>query len=60
MKVEIIGKFFDLHSLSIVNRNLAIHSHELLKKEGIELYITPLDDYDAVHKVDKKQVKLLK
>jgi glycosyltransferase involved in cell wall biosynthesis len=57
MIIEIIGKFFDNHSLSIINRNIAIR---LMNNDSVELLITPLDTYDPVHKVDKNTIKKLK
>ena len=39
--IEFVGKFYDNHSLSIINRNIATR---LAKK--FDVYITPLDDYD--------------
>ena len=56
MLVEIIGKFYDNHSLSIVNRNLAI----MLANKGVEVVITPIDSYDPEFKLDKLVVKTLK
>lgn len=41
MIVEFVGKFYDNHSLSIINRNVAIR---LAKK--FDVYVTPLDEYD--------------
>ena len=55
MIIEIIGKFFDNHSLSIINRNLAIG---LAAKHDV--HITPLDGFDPDAKLDKKLVKKLK
>lgn len=56
MQIEFLGKFYDNHSLSIVNRNIAIELH----KQGVELRIIPLDSFDPVFKVAKDQVKILK
>jgi len=55
--VEILGKFYDNHSLAIVNRKLAL---ELAKIKNINLFITPIDNYDSNHKVSKEEVKVLK
>lgn len=55
MIIEIIGKFFDNHSLSIINRNLAIG---LAAKNDV--YITPLDGFTPDAKLDKEIVKKLK
>ena len=40
INIEILGKFFDNHSLSIINRQLAI---QLNKVEDFNIVITPLD-----------------
>ncbi len=56
MLLEFIGKFYDNHSLSIVNRSLAIGLHNA----GINLKITALDSYNPAFKVAKQQVKILK
>jgi glycosyltransferase involved in cell wall biosynthesis len=55
--VELLGKFYDNHSLSIINRNIAL---QLANDEDISLFITPLDNYDSQYHVDKKEVKILK
>jgi glycosyltransferase involved in cell wall biosynthesis len=57
MQIEIIGSFFNNHSLSIVNRNLAI---ELNKFKDISITVTPLDRFDPIHKINKQEVKILK
>lgn len=57
MIIEFVGKFFDNHSLSIINRNLAIR---LASIDDIDVVLTCLDGYDPVHKLDKKIVKTLK
>jgi glycosyltransferase involved in cell wall biosynthesis len=54
VNVQFIGKFFDNHSLSIVNRNVAL---ELQKY--VNLSILPLDKFEAQHKVDTTQVEAL-
>ncbi len=41
MIVEFIGKFYDNHSLTIINRSIAIR---LSKK--FDMYLTPVDEYD--------------
>ena len=51
MKVELLGKVYDNHSLAIINRNLAV---ELDKNPDIDLYLTPLDTFDYDSKVDKE------
>ena len=57
MIIEFIGKFYDNHSLTIINRNIALLLNE---SEGIELYITPLDEYNPNANLDKDVVKKLK
>jgi glycosyltransferase involved in cell wall biosynthesis len=56
--VEILGKFYDNHSLSIINRRLASELKNY--NSQIDLFITPLDTYSASHKLHKNDVKLLK
>jgi glycosyltransferase involved in cell wall biosynthesis len=56
MKLEFLGKFYDNHSLSIVNRNIVI----ALYKKGIKVKIIPLDSYNPTYCVDKKLVAILK
>ena len=55
MKLEFIGKFYDNHSLTIINRNIITG---LSKK--FDVYITPLDKYDPQFKLDSDVVKKLK
>jgi len=57
MNIEVVGKFYDNHSLTIINRNLALAFNEM---EGINLFITPLDDYNPSAKVDKEIVRKIK
>ena len=54
MKIEIIGKFYDNHSLSIINRNLAIG---LNKKHDV--IITPLDAVNSDAKLKKEHLEIL-
>jgi len=54
MNVEIIGKFFDNHSLSIINRYIALNL-----SKTVNLTITPTDKVDPGNKVDKLQIKEL-
>lgn len=56
MNIELVGKFYDNHSLSIINRNLAIN----LNKLGVSLCITALDSYSPEAGVSKDDVKTLK
>ena len=55
MKVELVGKFFDNHSLSIINRNLVKYL-----KDKCDLLITPLDSITTEFGVDIDTVKTLK
>ena len=57
MNIEFIGKFYDNHSLTIINRNIALILNE---DENINLFLTPLDDYDPNAGLDKEIVKKLK
>jgi len=54
MVVEILGKFFDNHSLTIINRNIA-----LALKDKVDLMITPMDAPDPQFGVDKEVIKQL-
>jgi len=58
MIIDFLGKFYDNHSLSIVNRNLIIKLAEA--HPDWEISITPLDSYDPEYKLDKNVVKQLK
>ena len=49
MIIEIIGKFYDNQSLTIINREMAIGLSKLH-----DVYITPLDQIDAEAKVKGK------
>lgn len=55
MKIEIVGKFFDNHSLSIVNRYLALG----LLKNKINITLSAIDKPDPSNKVDTEQLKQL-
>ena len=59
MKIEIVGKFFDNHSLSIVNRNIVLNMYTMLG-DDFRLCITPLDSYNPESGLNKKEVKILK
>ncbi len=52
--VEIIGKVFDNHSLSIVNRNIALQL-----KDKVNLTISALDSYAPEHKISADDAKTL-
>ena len=56
MNIEILGKFYDNHSLSLVNRNIALN----LKAKNVNVKITALDSYKPEYKLDKKVVNTLK
>lgn len=56
MLIEFIGKFYDNHSLSIVNRNIVLQ----LDKLGVQLRIVPLDSYDPVYALNKSDIRTLK
>lgn len=58
MKVEIIGKFYDNHSLSIINRNLAFE----LQKNNIDVSILAVDNItnSNISIEEKIKVKSLK
>lgn len=54
LSVELLGNFFDNHSLSIINRNVAL---ELAKfQQDIDLVISPLDRPRLEWKVDPVQI----
>jgi len=57
MIVELVGKFYDNHSLSIINRHLALN---LQNNKDMKVVITPIDSYDPAHKLSKSEVKTLK
>ena len=56
MNLELVGKFYDNHSLSIINRNLALK----LKELGVTFCITALDQYSPESGLLKSDVKTLK
>jgi glycosyltransferase involved in cell wall biosynthesis len=56
MHIEFIGKFYDNHSLSIINRNIVLELH----KKSTNIKIVALDSYDPIFKLDKEVVKILK
>ena len=56
MNLELVGKFYDNHSLSIINRNLALK----LKELGVTFCITALDQYNPESGLSKSDVKTLK
>lgn len=55
MRVNFVGKFYDNHSLSIVNRNLAIQLKEL-----IDLTIQPLDAPQFENNLPSCDIEILK
>lgn len=56
MNINFVGRFYNNHSLSIVNRYLAI----AMSKAGASIKITALDAYDPEFNLDKQIVKQLK
>ena len=56
MFIEFIGKFYDNHSLSIVNRSIVLE----LVKLGVNIRIVPLDSYNPVYALDKNEIRTLK
>ena len=58
MIIDFVGKFYDNHSLSIINRNIVTKLAEV--HPDWEISITPLDSYDPEYKLDKNIVKQLK
>ena len=59
-KIEIIGKFYDNHSLAIINREIAIKLSDKSNYPDIEIAITPLDQPNSEFKVNKESIKTLK
>jgi len=57
INLEIIGKFYDNHSLAIINRKLAVGLHN---NKEVNVFITPLDSFGSEHKVPKEEIKILK
>ena len=57
INVEILGKFYDNHSLSIINRQLVSH---LNNSKKINLFITPLDEINPEYRVDVKTLEKIK
>lgn len=60
MKIEFIGKFYDNHSLSIVNRNLVTSLYKLKDILGITIKVISLDSYNAHFKIDRESIKIIK
>ena len=56
MNLELVGKFYDNHSLSIINRSLALKFKDL----GVNFCITALDQYTPESGLTKADVKSLK
>ena len=56
INVELLGKFFDNHSLSIINRYLAL---KLSKSKNINLCITPLDNINPDYNLNISTIKQL-
>ena len=58
--IEIIGKFYDNHSLAIINREVAIRLGDEEVFPNINLTITPVDQFNSVYKIKKDHIKKLK
>ena len=58
MIIEIVGKFYDNHSLTIINRNLATKLAKV--KPDWDIYITPLDQVDPSANLSKTTIKDIK
>lgn len=58
MIIEIVGKFYNNHSLTIINRNLAVMLSKF--KPDWDIYITPLDQVDPNDNLDKNTIKDIK
>ena len=55
MKLEIIGKFYDNHSLTIINRKIAVGLSSIF-----DVYITPLDKFSNDAQIKKEELSKLK
>ena len=59
INLEILGKFYDNHSLSLINRQLAVHLNGC---SDFNLFLTPLDNinpncaYDSFEKTNESYV----
>ena len=58
MLLQILGKFYDNHSLSIVNRNIALNI--VKHRPYIKLSIIALDSYNPEFNLDKDVIRTLK
>ena len=58
MIIEFVGKFYDNHSLTIINRNLALKLAKL--KPEWDIYITPLDQVTPEANLEKSVIKDIK
>lgn len=56
MLLEFLGKFYDNHSLSIVNRNIVLGLHA----KGVKVKLLALDSYNPQFNLDKTTVRILK
>jgi len=54
MKIEILGKFYDQHSLAIINRYLALELSQYM-----DVCITPTDQFDSKYKIEKETLQEL-
>lgn len=57
INIEILGKFFDNHSLSIINREIALH---LNNHKDFNVYVTPLDSVSPEFNLAKSVIKTIK
>ena len=57
INLEILGKFYDNHSLSLINRQLAVHLNSC---SDFNVFLTPLDNINPNCNVDVSTVKLIK
>ena len=57
INLEILGKFYDNHSLSLINRQLATH---LNNSKDFDVFLTPLDSPNPNCRVDVNTLKLIK
>ena len=57
INLEILGKFYDNHSLSLINRQLATHLNNC---KDFDVFLTPLDSPNPNCSVDVNTLKLLK
>lgn len=54
MLIELVGKFYDNHSLSIVNRNIALELSKIA-----EVQIVPIDSVNSLYNLDEETISTL-